>query len=359
MINKNMFYKSKLFISIFIIFFILGEAFLRLMGWKDNQALVYYSSEPDIGWLPTPNYEGRHWYEPELIKFNSQGLRDYEYTFEKPKGTFRIFIVGECTVFGSGISVPEKFAKQLEVMLNDKPIFKDFKRYEVISAGFVQWDDLQKVAYADRYGLRYNPDLIILSHDVGTKKWFDVRRELEWYRKIEHIIPKSSYFMRYLYRMTGNCLTVWLDFESNRKLKSMGVIQYISRLYNENSIYRVKTEKALERLTQLSKDKRMPVMVVFFPWLDYLGERPYPFKKIGEFYKNACLQHDIPFLNLTEYFLNKKADLFLTGNKESEERRPNRLAHQIIAKKIYDFLKSDNSNFLNAYNNGKVTYDKR
>src|SRR2546430_1564409 len=48
------------------------------------------------------------------VKINSLGMRDREYSVEKPKGTYRILVLGDSYTFGSGVQADETYAKLLE-----------------------------------------------------------------------------------------------------------------------------------------------------------------------------------------------------------------------------------------------------
>lgn len=57
-----------------------------------------------LGWSLIPNadkiYEREE--EPYRIAINSKGLRDKEYSYEKPASAFRVVVLGDSFVFGSG-----------------------------------------------------------------------------------------------------------------------------------------------------------------------------------------------------------------------------------------------------------------
>lgn len=57
-----------------------------------------------LGWKMVPHsikaYDQEE--EPYVININSQGFRDKEYSYQKPSSTFRIVVIGNSFVFGSG-----------------------------------------------------------------------------------------------------------------------------------------------------------------------------------------------------------------------------------------------------------------
>src|SRR5262249_13886526 len=64
--------------------------------------------------------------------FNSLGLRDREFPFGKPPGTFRILVLGDSYPEGVQVPVEQTFPKQLERMLATREPGRPF---EVINAG--------------------------------------------------------------------------------------------------------------------------------------------------------------------------------------------------------------------------------
>ena len=82
-----------------------------------------------LGWKLVPR--SKHLYRKEeqayLIAINSKGLRDVERSYEKPLGVFRIVVVGDSFVFGSGgVETSDRFTDILE---------KSTKNVEVINMG--------------------------------------------------------------------------------------------------------------------------------------------------------------------------------------------------------------------------------
>src|SRR5680860_59718 len=64
--------------------------------------------------------------------FNSHGFRDYERTYEKPKGTFRILIFGDSYVEALQVALEDSFPALLEKKLNAG---FSTKKVEVIALG--------------------------------------------------------------------------------------------------------------------------------------------------------------------------------------------------------------------------------
>ena len=65
-----------------------------------------------------PGFEGR--FKGAPFRTNRWGMRDREYTREKPPGTFRIAVLGSSVTMGSGVGDGETFESLAERALNER-----------------------------------------------------------------------------------------------------------------------------------------------------------------------------------------------------------------------------------------------
>ncbi len=127
----------------------------RTYAWLTSQERTVIADDL-LGWKLVPR--AKHLYRKEeqayLIAINSKGLRDTEHSYDKPTGVFRIVVVGDSFVFGSGgVETSERFTDILE---------KSTKNIEVINMGVPAYGSDQEYLYLKTEGLKYRPDLIIL-----------------------------------------------------------------------------------------------------------------------------------------------------------------------------------------------------
>jgi hypothetical protein len=98
--------------------------------------------------------------------FNSHGFRDYERAYEKPKGTFRILILGDSYVEALQVALADSFPALLENHLNRLP--GDHPRFEVLAMGQSGAGTADAyMRYLD-FGARYSPDLVINAFLTGN-----------------------------------------------------------------------------------------------------------------------------------------------------------------------------------------------
>src|SRR3990167_7691459 len=92
-------------------------------------------------------------------KINPHSLRDVEHSWEKPENTYRILIVGDSYTEGQGVELEEIYGRILENKLNEQ----SYQKVEVILTGIAGWSPLPEYIYLAKYGIKYQPDLVILT----------------------------------------------------------------------------------------------------------------------------------------------------------------------------------------------------
>jgi lysophospholipase L1-like esterase len=125
-------------------------------GWDGS-----FVHDPILGWRNRPNFSmvGK---APDSISgrveytHNSRGLRDEEYPYQKPDGTYRILVLGDSFAYGDGIQRSEAFPEILESLL------KQHGSFEVINTGVTGYGLTQETLYYETEGYKYEPDLVML-----------------------------------------------------------------------------------------------------------------------------------------------------------------------------------------------------
>jgi hypothetical protein len=105
-----------------------------------------------------PNSEG--YIGGAFVKINSDGIRDKEYSLNKPKDTYRIAVIGDSFTFGDGVLLNETFVKLLEKRLNQNPDLK----YEVINFGVYGYGIKEIKEFYEYKVKKYNPDLVLYAY---------------------------------------------------------------------------------------------------------------------------------------------------------------------------------------------------
>ncbi|MDH3593209.1 MAG: SGNH/GDSL hydrolase family protein [Rhodospirillales bacterium] len=126
-----------------------------------------YEPHPTRGWAARPNLETRL---QDLafnvpLSMNSRGLRGPEHSLEPDPKRFRILIVSDSAMFGTGVRDDETTPAQLEALLG-----RD--RFEVINLSLAAYSTVQEYVFFLEEGLKYRPDLVLLGfapvNDIQT-----------------------------------------------------------------------------------------------------------------------------------------------------------------------------------------------
>jgi lysophospholipase L1-like esterase len=129
---------------------------------------TYFAARPDkyIGWKGIPYGEEKFRFGSISvdIKMNSHGFRDIERNYEKEKDVFRIVVLGDSFTEALQVPLEQTFPYILEEKLNSEIN----KKYEVINLGISGFGTAQEYLTLKHYGLKYQPDFVILAFFIGN-----------------------------------------------------------------------------------------------------------------------------------------------------------------------------------------------
>ena len=161
-------------LSSILVFFLICEVILRIFGVGANPKNLnfllnpelsypqFYLKDKNLFWKFRPNQTIQSDFFVEgVYQINSYGLRDVEFSREKPAGTFRVMCLGNSCTFGWRVKSDETYPKQLEKLLNTD---LDYKKYEVINAGVTGYSSFQGKRFLREQILKYKPDLITVCY---------------------------------------------------------------------------------------------------------------------------------------------------------------------------------------------------
>jgi len=148
-----------------VVFLIIVEGVLTFASPEIIRAEGLYQSDPAVGYIPSPFYEGRvRTSEVDYsIKINSQSMRDVEHTINKQGDKKRILGLGDSFTFGCSVDYEYAYLTQLEKRLNNKG-----NKIEIIKAGVGGYGTDNEYFYLVNYGLKYKPDLVLVGFFVGN-----------------------------------------------------------------------------------------------------------------------------------------------------------------------------------------------
>jgi hypothetical protein len=95
---------------------------------------------------------------------NSHGMRDREYTVEKPPGVFRIVLLGSSMDMGWGVGTAQTYENVLEDWLNAHAAKRGLaRRFEVLNFAVAAYGPVQRLESYRRKATAFQPDLVIYS----------------------------------------------------------------------------------------------------------------------------------------------------------------------------------------------------
>src|SRR5215470_18263318 len=124
-----------------------------------------------IGYEPVPLvYNGRDLaFYDYLGASNSLGFRDREHAVAKPKGVYRIVVLGDSIAAGLHVERNQDvFPPILERELNRGGL-----RAEVINLGVSGYNTQQEVEMLRERGLSYRPDLVVVAYTMSSREHLD------------------------------------------------------------------------------------------------------------------------------------------------------------------------------------------
>ena len=149
----------------------LSETLVRVLGSAPQVAAVEkgrfrLTSNPRIGYEPVPKLD----YRGEALTFydyrgssNALGYRDRDHAVGKPRGVYRILVLGDSIAAGLGIlDYGRTFPGMLEGLLRRRGV-----EAEVLNFAVTGYNTMQEVATLEERGLRYRPDLVLLAYDLN------------------------------------------------------------------------------------------------------------------------------------------------------------------------------------------------
>lgn len=330
---------SLLFCTLVVLFLLL-EIYLRIFFSLEtdpffNRGIITFgkiwksSEDPIIGYELTPNSKSIQ--RGIEYKINSKGLRDYEYSYEKSEGTYRIVVLGDSVTTGFGVNLDELYVKQLEKLLNDD----NKKNYEVINLGVGGYNTQQEFQWLKKEGLKYNPDLVIFSYlfnDISPKM-------------VKNVTDDSEVNLCRI-SFTNTKIPCWI-VDNLRKIRTLTFVKYrlnniLTKKEEKDYYYRLYYEihsindfdEIFANISQFSEDANLPVYFLIFPFIvsDY---KQYPYKPIHKDLTEKLNEHNLKFIDILKDYSQTSKPIYIS---KIDRSHPNARGHRIAAEAIYKYL---------------------
>jgi hypothetical protein len=275
-----------------------AEGFLRIVDLPLAQPMLKEMMQPSsvLGYQHVPLLRDR------TIRINSHGLRDREFSYEKPEGVKRVLGIGDSFTFGYGVNLDNCYLKQLERRLN-----RNGDKWEVINAGVSGYSMWQYLAYFEHYGYRYEPDLVTIGiyfddfygEPSGEQERFSGPRyyPLKSVRLV-NFSRNCLQLLRFRYRyLLGS---KWLrSIEDRRKYFLNSEYHRLLSGKADHKLYK-KFESRLQEFNRIVKQHGAYALLIFIP--DIVQINHPELQGVNDFLKEICLRSEVSYLDMTPHF---------------------------------------------------------
>jgi lysophospholipase L1-like esterase len=249
--------------------------------WKYAVKLKRPVTNPDLSFSHAPNRSAFLMGVP--VSINSEGLRDREFSLEKPSGVYRVMMLGDSTTFGWGVKQEDTAAKFLERKLNgDLPA--GYNRAEVMNTGVGNYDTVQEVTYYETIGWKFHPDLVVLVFFINDPEPVPIEKK--------GFLIDSSYL---------------IAFATNRfdgLLRHAGARPdwktYYASLYGDDRPGFQACKNALISLANSTRSHDAKLLVAILPELHQINGDTYPFKAAHQKIEAVMAGQNVPVVELID-----------------------------------------------------------
>jgi len=243
---------------------------------------------------------------------NRWGMRDQEYTLEKPPNTFRIAMVGASVTMGWGVADDETFEWLVEERLNRENTGSQYDKYEILNFSVEGYSPVQQLYVLESVIPAFDPDAILY---IAHPDW-----ELD--RSLGHL----SFITR-----TG--VDIPYDYLSDL-VNDTGISEDSSELITKNKLKPFSYDIlswVYQSIARIYETNSVPVIIVIIPDKKYIDP-----SNISRIISIAQNEGFIVF-DMMDVFHEYELALSLIQVAEWD-RHPNSLGHQIIADLLFKLL---------------------
>jgi lysophospholipase L1-like esterase len=252
------------------------------------------------------------------VSINSYGLRDREYSIEKPADVYRIVMLGDSTTFGWGAPAEQTVAKILERDLN-AAVRPGQRHFEVLNAGVGNYGTVQEYNHYLTYDRALHPDLVILEYFINDPEPVPS----------EHAsgLLGTSYLVAFA-AARGDLLLRSLGKRPNWK-------EYYAGLYRDDAPGFIAAKRALGDLAAAVSHDGAKLLVTILPELHEINSS-YPFTKEQQKIKDVAAANHLPVIDLIDGLRNHGPESTLWVTPADDH--PNGKANSLIADQILPFV---------------------
>jgi len=298
--------------------------FLVNEGRRDN----LYRLAPKIGYEMIPN--AKPW-------INNLGMHGPKRSKEKPKGAYRILVLGDSIAFGIGVKHNETFSADLERRLR---LGNPGHTIEVLNGGVIGYNTEQEYNYLVERGLELEPDAVVLAYcpndTMVTPIVFKEGHSFRFYQPGTERQRYNAFLVEHsaLYRLI-------MFYYERRKLQNAGVAEDLEADSVLKSILfdSAGSMNALKDMAGLLKSRSIRFVVVIFPYL--MADFTEYSERLTTIHKNVrsvLQQEQVSFIDLLDEWMEKDFREFRREDNTSDFVHPNKAGHRFAARCLSEWF---------------------
>jgi lysophospholipase L1-like esterase len=318
------------------------EFSLRPFAYLPGRATTLFLKDDILGWKLRPN--ASDWSRKVRVTINSNGLRGPELPYAKHTHAKRILYVGDSVTFGFGLEDTETYPFRVQALLNR--VLDD--SIETVNAGVDGYSPRQECAYLTSEGLRYQPDLVVVSfvlNDVTEEGWLDGWQFQSTRDNRESLFGELAARSNILYfvRMIGARMRFGNDIQRGaRKAETLyiGHLAYYPDRPEVQEAWRITLED-LGKIFNACRRHHIPVMLLVFPYMfqfDNAAALSTPQRIVCNFAK----ENSIPVIDLLPVL---DEHMKITGTKPEDyfldDLHPSPLGSRVVADTLAGFIRAN------------------
>ncbi|HOW89034.1 MAG TPA: SGNH/GDSL hydrolase family protein [Elusimicrobiales bacterium] len=272
--------------------------------WKYSRLLKRKSADPAIGIEHIPGREAR--LQNVDITINSLGLRDREYAVPKPKGVYRIIVLGSSITLGWGVPEDRTFARLTEKALEGRagPM-----KVEVINAGIGNYNTQREVrSFLSKYAV-LDPDMVVLTFFINDPQTIEIK---------ENPVLRNSQL----------AVLLWSRYQQG--IRAAGIKEtyadYYRDLYSEKNPGWPVCVSELDRLAAYCRGRKIRLMLAMIP--DIHNLKDYPFLFAHDMVRETAVPMGYSWLDLYDALKNEDAPSLWAMRGDPH---PNVKGHELMA----------------------------
>ena len=395
--NRDQYRMKRILLNFFLCLFSVsvvlatGEIIFRVFNiYQPDRPKLLTEYDPLLGWKLKPKAQGQHKTMEYVVNqaINSKGLRGPEISYNKPRGTFRVLLLGDSFVEGYMVDFDKHFS---QIMQHD--LQKHGIEAEVICGGVRGYSTDQQLLFYENEGKKYHPEITVLmfyDNDIwyntqpnywrGFKPFFILRddklilsnvpvpkpiinqKPLTIYGKFHNFLINNSVVYNFVNdRLSDNSLNILSGQEmqnSNKQFEDMllNELKFYQRNYTSDMRYAWNVTRAI--ILRLNKNVRADngrLLVCYIPnvfslyqdqWKDLkkryqISDHNSDLEQVGKELEVICQKNAIDYFNLIKP-LQKEALWYESQGKRlyySRDPHWNTLGHKVVGKYLANFIK--------------------